>query len=157
MMKTDVKNILEFILKKLKGNTTLILAIVSVILFALLVNQCKETNRLKDQATNTSDFLNSEISYYKNELNQEVAQKDALKGDKESLEILLSKQIDSTKQLTRLVDSFKKVKSAGNIIQETKIDTVLIPFEKTIDFKFVRQWSNAIPVQTGNLVFSLGP
>lgn len=137
-----MKDVLTFLEKHMKGNATLILAIVSVILFALLVNQCKETDRLKDQATNSANFLNSELSYYKNELDQEVAQKAALKGDKESLEILLSKQIDTTQQLARLVEGFKKVKSAGNITQQTKIDTLFIPFEKAIDFEFVKQWSS---------------
>lgn len=136
-----MKDVLEFIEKQLKGKSTILLAIALVVMIALFLNQCSETSKLKNHAENTSDFLNSQISYYKNELNQEVAVKKALKGSKESLEVLLSKQIDSTRQLTRLVKSFKKVSSAGNITQETKIDTLFIPFEKAINFEFVRQWS----------------
>lgn len=142
-MKREVmKEVLGFIERQLKGKATIILAIAALVFFALFVNQCRETGRLKDQAENSANFLDSEISFYKNKLNQEVAQKAALRGDKESLDVLLSKQIDSTQQLAKLVEGFKKVKSAGNIIQRTKIDTLFIPFEKAIDFEFIKPWSS---------------
>src|SRR5690606_30295785 len=51
-----------------------------------------------------------------------------LRGDKETLEILLSKKIDSLGQLKRLVENFKGVESAGNITQEVRIDTLFIPY-----------------------------
>lgn len=136
-----MKEILIFIEKQLKGNATLLFAIATVVFFALFVNQCKETDHLKDQAENTADFLNSEISYYQNELDQEVAEKNALYGQKESLEVLLSDQIDSTNQLRGLLKSLRKVKAAGNITQSTKIERVQIDFEEPVAFDFIRNWS----------------
>ena len=74
------------------------------------------------------EFLNDTISYYKNELGQEIAQKAALQGDKKTLELLLSKQVDSTQQLKRLANNFRKVHGAGNVVSVTRLDSIFIPY-----------------------------
>lgn len=94
----------------------------------LLFRQCEKTSQLDQNRESTQEFLNDTVSYFQNELGQEIAHKTALQGDKEVLEILLSTQVDSTGQLKRLVEKYKKISAAGNIITITKFDTLFIPY-----------------------------
>ena len=135
-----MKKALKYIIDQIKKRAVLILSIASIVFFALMLHQCRQKKELKAQSENTAKFLNSEVEYYENELDQEVAKKEALAGKNESLEVLLSKQIDSTKQLKGLVKKFKKVNAAGNITQETIVDTVKISYQKPVEFDFVRKW-----------------
>jgi hypothetical protein len=118
--------------------------LIAVILAILLFRQCDKVSDLKNKADSTQDFLKDSIRYYKNELGQEIALKTALQGDKNTLDILLSKQIDSTGQLKRLVKKFKKVDAAGNITQNTKIDTIRIGYEVPIPCEFHRNWTKNV-------------
>ena len=115
--------------------------IVIVILIFLLFRQCNKTAELDKNRESVHNFVNDTIFYYQNELGQEIAEKAALRGDKNTLEILLSKQIDSTQQLSKLVEKFRNVDAAGNITTITKIDTIRIPYEVPIDQEFSRNWS----------------
>lgn len=113
-----------------------------IFLFVFLnVKQCNENKNLKNQRQNTSDFLNDTISYYQNKLGQIVAKKKTLSGDKNQLEILLSKQIDSTQELKTLVYKYKDVNSATIIQTETNIDTTFIPFSKPVKCDFFKEFS----------------
>src|SRR5690606_15573511 len=103
-------------------------------------NTCREKKELQKEASNNVEFLNDSIRHYKNELGQEIASKTALNGRNDALEVLLSKQIDSTGQLKRLVKKFRKVDAAGNIITNTRIDTIKIGFEVPIPCEFHREW-----------------
>jgi hypothetical protein len=125
---------------KLMKNLTIILIILSAILSILLFRQCEKVSELKNEAQSTKDFLSDSIRYYKNELGQEIAVKTALKGEKSALEVLLSKQIDSTGQLKALVKKFRKVDAAGNITTITKFDTIRIGYEVPILCEFHRDW-----------------
>jgi hypothetical protein len=110
--------------------------IVIALLVFLLLNNC--SGRKYDNQTNDSkiEFLNDTISYYQNELGQEVAEKVALNGNNDALELLLSKQIDSTQQLKRLVKGFKKVDASGNITQVVTIDSIFVPEYSGKPFEF---------------------
>ena len=121
-------------------NLTIPLIILSAVLSLLLFRQCDKTKTLKNEKQSVTNFLKDSITFYKNELGQEVANKTALQGDKNTLETLLSKQIDSTGQLKRLVAKFRKVDAAGNITQVTKIDTIPIPYEVPVPCDFEREW-----------------
>lgn len=112
----------------------------AILFLILFINQCNETRSIIQENENTSEFLNDTISYYTNEVGQVVASRTALQGEKNALETLLSKQIDSTGQLKRLVKKFRKVDAAGNITQSTLIDTIAIPFEVPVPCKFHRDW-----------------
>jgi hypothetical protein len=104
-------------------------------------NQCQRANNAEKQTHSVANFLTDSIRYYKNKHGQEIALKSVLQGDKNNLEILLSKQIDSTQQLKGLVEKYKKVLSAGNITTVTVIDTIEIPFEKPVEFEFTRDFN----------------
>lgn len=123
-----------------KHKTILLFAVIAILAF-LLFRQCGETKEAKRSVESVQNFLNDTISYYKDETGALVAEKSVLRGDKQTLQILLSKKIDSLGQLKRLVENFKEVESAGNITQEVRIDTVKIPYEVEVPFEFSRNWS----------------
>lgn len=122
-------------------NLKTILAIACVVLAFLLFRQCGETKEANRSLESVQNFLSDTISYYEDETGALVAEKSILRGDKETLQILLSKKIDSLGQLKRLVENFKEVESAGNITQEVRVDTVKIPYEIEVPFEFSREWS----------------
>lgn len=129
-------------------NLKIILAITCVVLTFLLLRQCNEKTAAQNETESVRDFLSDSLETYQNEYGQLVAEKTALKGnnnklknDNHALNILLSKQIDSTRQLTKLVQNFKTVDAAGNITAETEIKDVHIPFDEPLGFTFSRKWS----------------
>lgn len=120
---------------------TIIPYILAVVFLALFLNTCREKREMQKEASNSFDFFSDSIRYYKNELGQEIAVKTALQGEKSALEVLLSKQIDSTGQLKALVKKFRKVDAAGNITTITKFDTIRIGYEIPVPCEFHRDWS----------------
>tara|TARA_R110002012_G_scaffold190633_1_gene358190 strand:- start:1273 stop:1959 length:687 start_codon:yes stop_codon:yes gene_type:complete len=112
-----------------------------IVLIFIVFRQCNSANDKASSLESTQGFLNDTISYYTNKLGQEVAEKKAITGDKQALEILLSKQVDSTRQLKRLVKKYRSISAAGNITQETRIDTVEIPYEIKVPYEFNRKWN----------------
>lgn len=115
--------------------------LIAAVAIFFLFRQCNRTAELAEIRQNERTFLKDSISYYRNELGQQVAEKTALQEDKSSLELLLTKNKDSLGQLKRLIDGFKNVDAAGNITTVTKIDTVFIPYAVPIESEFMRKWS----------------
>ena len=111
-----------------------------VILAAMLLHTCNRNTHIKESRESEKEFLSDTIQYYKNEIGAEVSEKKALKGDKKSLQILLSKQIDSTRQLKQLVKNFRRVDAAGNITSETTIDSIYIPYPESVPVQFRKEW-----------------
>ena len=114
--------------------------IITVLCFVIF-RQFDSKNQSDNSGESVQEFLNDTIAYYQNEIGQQVAEKRVIQGDNDALQILLSKQIDSTGQLKALVRKFRKVQSAGNIIQVTRIDTVQIPYEVPVPVDFTRKFS----------------
>lgn len=123
----------------------LLYLIIIVILAGLLVHTCNRKRQLKDQTNNITEFLNDSIQHYKNKHGQEVAYKTALQGEKASLQLLLSKQIDSTGQLKKLAEKWKNIAAAGNITTIVKIDSIPIPYEVPVPYEFTRKWIKKTP------------
>lgn len=115
----------------------LIFIIIGGLVF-LNINQCNQLKKVENYRGNNVEFLQDSVKYYKNKYGQEIANKTALKGDKKQLSILLSKQIDSTQALSKMVKEFKKVSGAGTIRINTEIDTFYVPFEVPVDCGFLR-------------------
>ncbi len=118
----------------------LFIGIIIVLLFVIF-RQYNSYIQQRQSQESATEFLNDTIAYYQNAIGQQVAQKQAIQGDKDALQILLSKQIDSTGQLKALVKKFRTVQAAGNITQETRIDTVFIPFADPIHYEFNRNFN----------------
>lgn len=116
------------------------IGIIATLLFVIF-RQCNSDTQQRKSQESSTQFLNDTIAYYQNEIGQQVAEKKAIQGDADALEILLSKQIDSTGQLKSLVRNFRKVQAAGNITQATRIDTVQISYEVPVPVDFIREFS----------------
>ena len=134
----------------MKVNRTLLLYSLIVVLFFMLLQKCTDQNEIYASLKSSQAFLNDTIAYYENEIGQQVAERKAIQGNTDVLEVLLSKQIDSTGQLKRLVSKYKNLAAAGNITQETIIDTVEIPYEVAVPYEFTRDFSK----QTDNYLIS---
>lgn len=134
------------------SNLQIILGISCVVLFLLLLHQCNEKNNAQEETKSVRAFLSDSVDYYKNKSGQLVAEKTALRSENNKisdrnqvLQVLLSKQIDSTRQLTKLVKNFKTIDAAGNITLETELKDIEIPFEEPLGFNFSRRWSKKTP------------
>lgn len=92
-----------------------------IILLFLLLNTCQRSQDKSDINDSNIEYINDSIKYYKDSLT-------AYKSVANDLRILQ----DSTKQLNNLLNKFKSVETAGNIITKTKIDTVYIPYSDTL-------------------------
>lgn len=119
---------------------TVVLYVVLAVLSFFLFQQFQRNAELKNEKESVSNFLKDTVSYYQNRLGQEIAHKEVLRGDKQTLEVLLSEKTDSLGQLKRLVENFRRVNVAGNITTETRIDTVKIPYEVPIPEEFTRDF-----------------
>lgn len=122
----------------LSGNLKIILSLTCAVLVFLLLRQCSETKEANKSLESVQNYLSDTISFYKDETGKIVAQKQALQGDKHSLEILLG---ETSEQLGRLTRKFKEVQSAGEITTITNIDTIKILYKDTVPYKFKRLWS----------------
>lgn len=131
---------LNYIVTWLSNNWKFISLIAVAVLLFLNLQQCDDKQRLKEEKESVNEFLNDSIDYYRNKLGQEVAQKKALQGDKSTLQVLLSKEIDKNGQLKSLAASFRKIDAAGIIRTETVFDTIEIPFEVPVETPFSRDW-----------------
>ncbi len=112
--------------------------ILIVILLMVLLRQCGDVDRERKRAENTAKFLNDSMTYIIDKKGREIASKTALSNN---LDLLLSKQIDSTGQLKNLVSYYKNVIATGNITTVTKIDTIEIGYEVPVPCEFNREWS----------------
>lgn len=110
-----------------------------IILLLLILNikQCSDRRDERKSDSNTYDFIQDSVRYYKNKLGEEIAIKTALVGDRDKLEILLSEKYDENGQLKRLIKKLK-ADAAGNITTITKIDTVEIGYEVEVPCEFER-------------------
>ena len=130
----------------------LIYIVIILVLIFLLFKGCNDRAYENKSEESVKEYLNDTISYYQNKVGQEVAKRKAINGSKESLEVLLTKQIDSTQQLKRLVDHFKKVDAAGNITQRFEIDSSFVPYN-TLSFVIGKQkglFNNDYSIQAVN-------
>ncbi|WP_424493874.1 hypothetical protein [Salinimicrobium sp. GXAS 041] len=114
-----------------------------VVLAFLLFRQCDKTAEQRKEKNSIQAFLNDTISYYDNEIGQEVAQKEAIQGSKQALEVLLSEKMDSLGQLKRLVKNFRNVDAAGNVTTVTIIDSIPVPYEVPVPMEFSRDFEKS--------------
>lgn len=113
----------------------------AALFLVLFIHQCDQRQAIERQNEQNVDFLNDSLEQFRNKYGQLVSEKKALKGDKQSLDILLSKQVDSTQQLKKLVADLKDVDFAANVKTITKIDTIKTYFAKPIGYEFARDFS----------------
>ena len=105
------------------------------------IYQCDQRKAIEQQNEQNVSALNDSLETYKNDYGQLISQKKALKGDKQSLKLMLSRKVDSLQNLKKLVDGFSQVDFAGNVNTKTVVDTVVIPYAKPISYEFARDFS----------------
>lgn len=113
-------------------------AAIAVALLFLLLRQCSETKKIKSNKESIYNYLSDTISYYENKQGKIVAEKNALRGDISTLNILLG---NTTEQLEKLQETYSNVSTAGEVTTITEIDTVKIKYTDTIAYVFNRKWS----------------
>lgn len=102
---------------------------VAVVVLAILwFRSCSEKRNLEKNIAQNSEVLQDTIQHYKNKEGKEVATRLAMQGEKQSLELLLASQTDSTQQLKSLVKYYKKVAAAIHTETITKIDSIQVPY-----------------------------
>ena len=116
------------------------IVLVVIAMFIFSVYQCNERQELEVEKQNTSEYFESQIETYKDKLDREVSTRKSLVGDKDQLEVLLSKQVDSTEQFKYLAKKYKKIKAAGTVKTETVIKEVPVPFDRPLDLDFTRKF-----------------
>ena len=94
-----------------------------------------------NQLNSNIGAFNDSIHYYTNALNEEVATKRALIGEKGALNAVLFAKKEENRRLTEVLKGFKKVKTANFINTETKIEKVFIPYKDTISCVFDKDFS----------------
>jgi len=114
-----------------------VLILIISILSYLLYKKHHETNSFVDKIS----YLESDLKTYKDKYGNEVSTRQSLAGDKSELKLLLSKQIDSTKQFKELAKRYKRIKGAGTVTTKFIIDTVYIPFERPVSYDFIRTFN----------------
>jgi hypothetical protein len=109
-----------------------------IILGLLYFRSCERQTQKESNAQHNAEVLNDTVQYYTNKLGQEVAEKKAFKGEKKKLLQIINQQENENTQLKEALRKFPKVSTATQIITETKIDTIKIPFKDSIPCNFYR-------------------
>lgn len=105
-----------------------------IVLFSMLFSQCSN-EKIHDS---NIDALNSKITTYKLKNGQLVSTVKSLTYSKSELkELVLAKD----KKLKQLSDKFVKPKVVIQTVIETKIDSIMIPYDVPVPYKFTREGS----------------
>lgn len=124
--------------------------ILAAILLVLFINEKRSRNYDNAEAESIQEFLKDSVRTYKNKQGQLVSEKKALQGSKTALQTLLSKYVDSTGQLQKLVGKQRKIIAAGNITTNTEIKEIPIPYEVKVPCDFERSFSKTDPFYSIN-------
>ena len=108
-----------------------------LLLSALLFNQCRQTARFKTTLNNNELAKADTIEYYINAIGLEVAEKRTYKGTVNDLHRYIDKQDDIFKAAAK---GWKKKYNAMQIKLQFKIDSIDIPFNKPVPYKFSRDF-----------------
>lgn len=127
----------------MKLNDNLIKIVLLMLVIILSVTTCsqyRKKQKLKTQQQSTLSFLEDSVSYYKDKYGEEIATKKILVGGKDQLQILLSKQIDSTQQFKSLYKKYKRISAASIVNTVTVIDSIPVPFKFPVEKEFTRDF-----------------
>ncbi len=132
---------------------------VVVVVFAFLwIRSCSEKRNLEKNFAANLEVLQDSVVYYTNKDGQEVASRLAMQGEKQSLQLLLASQKDSTNQLKNLVKYYKNVAAAVHTETITKIDSIEVPYyiegpDFNVPFSLQQKWYELSGRSTNNGLF----
>lgn len=113
-----------------------------IILFAVLYfNKCSTNKTYKKTTKNNTLALLDSVTYYKNKLGLEVAEKITFKGTAADLKTLFEVEKAKSKQFYAASEKFKKLYNAAIIEVEFKAKDVDIPFDKPVNLEFTRHFT----------------
>lgn len=113
-----------------------------IILFAILfLNQCRVSQEKETIGKNNQLALLDTVSYYKNKLDLEVAEKTTFKGSAKELKFLFDAEKQKNIQFAEASKKWKNLYNAAIIELEFKVDSLHILFNKPIDYSFSRKFS----------------
>lgn len=111
-----------------------------VAISVLFFNQCGNSKYEKTiYNQNLSATLDS-VEYFKNVLDQEVAEKQAHQGTQKELKKIINLKEQENSQLRVALKKFKKLASVVKVETKTVIEKEFIPFDKRIGFDFSRKF-----------------
>lgn len=110
-----------------------------IILFAVLfLNQCRVTAEKENTNKQNQLALLDSISYYKNKLGLEVAEKQTFIGSTKELKMLFEAEKEKSEQFKESSKKWKKLYNAAKIEIDYKIDSLTVQFNKPINYEFTR-------------------
>lgn len=122
----------------------LLLSVLSV----LLIHQCFVTSNNKSVYQKNTTVLLDSVSYYKNKIGLEVAEKLAFQGTAKDLETYLDAEKLKSKQLSIALEKFKKLASVTKTETIVEIKEVPIPFKVQVPCNFERTFLKVDPFYT---------
>jgi hypothetical protein len=111
-----------------------------ILLSVLLFNQCRQTAQFKNTLNNNELAKADTIDYYINAIGLEVAEKRTYKGTSEDLQRYLEQQKKESAQFKEASKKWKKLYYAAKIDLQFKIDSIDVPFNSPVDYKFTRDF-----------------
>jgi hypothetical protein len=124
--------------------------LVIVVLSILLLNQCSKNRTLKSNNKSNQLALLDSVSYYKNSLGFEVAEKRAFQGTAKELKVILDQKKAENAQLAEAVKKWKKISSITEVGSVVKIKEVKVPFEVKVPCDFQRTFNKVEPFYSIN-------
>lgn len=110
-----------------------------IILFAVLfLNQCRVTAQKEDTNKVNQLALLDSVSYYKNKLGLEVAEKQTFIGSAKELKDLFEAEKEKSEQFKESSKKWKKLYNAAKIEIDYKIDSLTIQFTNPVNYEFTR-------------------
>lgn len=112
-----------------------------IILFAVMfLNQCRITAQKENTNKVNQLALLDSVSYYKNKLGLEVAEKQTFKGTARELKRLLNSEKEKSKQFAEASKKWRKLYNASRIELDFKIDSLTIVFNDPVNYEFTRNF-----------------
>lgn len=111
-----------------------------ILLSILLFNQCRQTAQFKTTLNNNELAKEDTIEYYINAIGLEVAEKRTYIGKSEDLQRYLEQRKKESAQFKEASKKWKKLYFSAKIDLQFKIDSIDIPFNKAVPYKFSRDF-----------------
>lgn len=111
-----------------------------IIMAILLIHQFEDKRAVQKTSKHNESVLLDSISYYKNSLGQEVAEKKSFQGTAQELKQILDAKRKENAQLNEALKKWRKVINISDTQTETRIDSIKVPFEVRVPCDFSRTW-----------------
>ncbi|WP_397445965.1 hypothetical protein [Polaribacter sp. R77954] len=113
--------------------------VIILVLGMFLLNQCTENAKSRKRLNLNIEAVNDTVEYFKSKISDlEIAHKETFFGTKKELDSLLDIEKAKNKELTKILEDFKRPDNITKVNSSLKIDSIKIPFDKKIKYVFNR-------------------